>query len=991
MDGIALLQRSSPGWALVGDAYPDNPELAAEMAKLRAAADALAPEGATFKVVIPNDQIRYLSIPAGPADPVLRRRAVETALDGATPYALDELAIDHTIHGDTLQIAAAALETLQEADRFARSYGFDPVSFVALPEGRDYSGEPFFGTAHDVPDSVNVEKDRIAMRISGRVKMPAPAPKAPPAAAVPSSAPTAQGIESPKADPAAQTDSTGDTPPGDAAAAPISFSSVRSRSPQGDAPSDTPRAPLTADRDAAAAERSQPPRITISDPPAGAAKAPAGKQVFVPQRDIQPEELSASLQAEESPPPATRRGPAIGAALAAGAAGLFAKAGTAVAARRAARAKAREAKAALARDEAAFKAELAAAQLEVPQQAEGITSPTQPAPKPGKTAQPAPAPDVTPTSDAAPDDAPAKPKGKGKAKGKSAKAKTPPPTPVIDPAPVPAPPLSGPARTFGALSPEERRAEEERLTVFGARNGTYDTGGGGSVGVAIGIVAALFLTGAVAWAALFRDEPLSALVRGEDAAPEEVAALPEEERIAAQAPVQDTFVPPAPSDPEEVTQAEEATTPETADETPVEDAPQAVAEETPAEEDTTEPVSPLIVTEAATAPPEDTAAAPADTGTGTTAEDEAHYAASGIWQTSPEGIDSTTSGASAAAPDAQSDPDAPPTPAPDVRLSALTPDARPDAPFPPPVYGQRFNMDDRGFVIATPDGVRTPQGVLVYSGQPPLQPPPRPGETVQPAADDAAADPEPEPASDAQLSDPEPAPAATGAPPDDRFAAVRPQLRPGSATEEAPVPAEAAPQPAADTATQDDVAIASGASLAGGAVRSGTERGTLIDDTNRASIAAGLAAGATSAEDAAAAEAIADPEADAQSETEAAADGIEPAFVALRPRQRPGNIDELVAAVKPAPPPAIAPSGPTAVSVARQATVRDALDLTRMNLIGVYGDPADRRALVRLANGRYRKVKVGDRIDGGRVLAIGEDTLRYQKDGRNLTLNMPSG
>ena len=38
-----------------------------------------------------------------------------------------------------------------------------------------------------------------------------------------------------------------------------------------------------------------------------------------------------------------------------------------------------------------------------------------------------------------------------------------------------------------------------------------------------------------------------------------------------------------------------------------------------------------------------------------------------------------------------------------------------------------------------------------------------------------------------------------------------------------------------------------------------------------------------------------------------------------------------------------------------------------------------------------RKVEVGDRIDGGRVLAIGESTLRYQKDGRNVTLGMPSG
>ena len=85
------------------------------------------------------------------------------------------------------------------------------------------------------------------------------------------------------------------------------------------------------------------------------------------------------------------------------------------------------------------------------------------------------------------------------------------------------------------------------------------------------------------------------------------------------------------------------------------------------------------------------------------------------------------------------------------------------------------------------------------------------------------------------------------------------------------------------------------------------------------------------------------------------------------------------------------PIAPTAASVARQATVRNAIDLSQLNLIGVYGQPSDRMALVRLSNGRYQKVKVGDRIEGGRILAIGENSLRYQKDGRNQTLSMPSG
>ena len=69
--------------------------------------------------------------------------------------------------------------------------------------------------------------------------------------------------------------------------------------------------------------------------------------------------------------------------------------------------------------------------------------------------------------------------------------------------------------------------------------------------------------------------------------------------------------------------------------------------------------------------------------------------------------------------------------------------------------------------------------------------------------------------------------------------------------------------------------------------------------------------------------------------------------------------------------------------------MKNALNLRKVNLIGVYGKPSSRRALVRLSNGRYRKVEVGDRIDGGRVLAIGDAELRYQKSGRDVVLKMP--
>ena len=82
---------------------------------------------------------------------------------------------------------------------------------------------------------------------------------------------------------------------------------------------------------------------------------------------------------------------------------------------------------------------------------------------------------------------------------------------------------------------------------------------------------------------------------------------------------------------------------------------------------------------------------------------------------------------------------------------------------------------------------------------------------------------------------------------------------------------------------------------------------------------------------------------------------------------------------------------PSSADVARQATVEDAIRLNRINLVGVYGVPADRRALVRLPSGRYVKVKIGDRIDGGTIAAISENALLYRKGGRSYELSMPQG
>ena len=101
------------------------------------------------------------------------------------------------------------------------------------------------------------------------------------------------------------------------------------------------------------------------------------------------------------------------------------------------------------------------------------------------------------------------------------------------------------------------------------------------------------------------------------------------------------------------------------------------------------------------------------------------------------------------------------------------------------------------------------------------------------------------------------------------------------------------------------------------------------------------------------------------------------------------NTDAEDQAGEPAPAVARAePSIPTSASVSRQATEENAIRLNRINLIGVFGTPNSRRALVRLSSGRVVRVQVGDRLDGGQVAAIGDSEVRYVKNGRNEVLRI---
>ena len=147
--GIRLLHRAAGGWHMVGDVSVSSADLSGDLAALRAAGDAIATGPLRTKVIIPDEQIRYLSINTPGMDDDARRAAAYAALEGATPYPVDALAFDISPDGDVTHVATVAHETLLEAENFAIEHRFDPVSFVAAAEESDFLGEPFFGpTAH---------------------------------------------------------------------------------------------------------------------------------------------------------------------------------------------------------------------------------------------------------------------------------------------------------------------------------------------------------------------------------------------------------------------------------------------------------------------------------------------------------------------------------------------------------------------------------------------------------------------------------------------------------------------------------------------------------------------------------------------------------------------------------------------------------------------------------------------------------------------------
>ena len=180
---IALLHRTSRGWTKVGEAALEAPDFGEALAFMRSTALGVSPRGITTKLILPNVQILYTKVTAPVAEPWTRTRRIGTALEGLTPYRLDELAYDWCETATGVQVAVVAKQTLEEAETFARDHRFNPVSFVAVPEAGTFLGEPLFGQSRlsksILAKDETVERDSEAVRVVGRV-----APKAKASAAV---------------------------------------------------------------------------------------------------------------------------------------------------------------------------------------------------------------------------------------------------------------------------------------------------------------------------------------------------------------------------------------------------------------------------------------------------------------------------------------------------------------------------------------------------------------------------------------------------------------------------------------------------------------------------------------------------------------------------------------------------------------------------------------------------------------------------------------
>ncbi|WP_226621978.1 hypothetical protein [Alloyangia pacifica] len=937
-DGLTLLRREAGGWLALADG-----DLSADgFDAMRERAQALGPTGTQVALFLPNDQVRYVELP-DPGTDDGRRAALEAALDGATPYPVAELVLDWSLSGTTLLGAAVARESLEEAEGFLRDRGFSPVYFAAIPPSGTFRGTAYFGPAGswqgpapERPGKVvllpldEAEEPEVRAAVARADTQSVSDPEEP-------SAPDAEAAPRVESDPETAQAAVPVEPPV-AEAAPAAVATPAPEAPDAQTPAEAARAAsdsAPAETPVRAEARQRQASLAFDTPP----PAPA------PEADAAPEPAHAPFP--EAPPPV----PAP-AALSAPTAQPAAPSFTSVRASRS----------------PAPAAPAAAPRLSMGRETPAATRPA-----------PAPTPDPAAPAPAAPVDAPLP----GPAAVSEGTPGAQSPSQSQAPSQAQAQAQSGKRRPFGfgkrrekiepaapIAPPTPPRTPEEPETGSGTTQGIKQVTPRPPVSHPLDPSGSAPVSGQARVAAL-RRESGNADSRARRAA---ASLTPEEERerltvfgarggqkvggkprflgliltvllllfLAAVAAFSSVFLgeeisrlfSPAEEDTAALSATEEITAPipaaavlPEAEADPEEDADSVLAalELPPAESEGFEEVP-----------------APQVSARNLMTSDEAAstYAVTGIWQRAP------------------TPPDRPPqTNAEDVYVASIDPEvqqfdavALPDLDAGPrddlslepvrlpPGPGVRFDLDDRGLVSASPEGTVSPDGVRIFSGLPPQTPPLR-----------------------------DPAPEAAPETPADPAAATEGESADGAAPEQTE-------ETAADPALAD--------------FRPRGRPGDLIEQTERA-----VLGGVSLAE----LEQMRPEMRPLTAQEEAAALDLpvtdQAIGASLTPLPRPRSMEAIVAeaAKQASNAPAIAPgpSIPQNANVAKNATLSDQIDLRDVSLIGIYGKDSDRRALIRLPSGKYQKVQVGDRIDGGRIAAIDDDELRYVKGGRNVVLKMP--
>ncbi|MFN4192558.1 MAG: hypothetical protein ACK4FR_06420 [Tabrizicola sp.] len=987
---IGLLHRTPKGWLSIGEVAFDAPDLAEALDYLRKTALGLSPMGVATKLILPNSQILYTEVHAPGPSRDEKRRQIAAALEGRTPYPVEDLVFDWSGKGATVKVAVVARETLAEAEAFAVEHRLNPVSFVAIPEDGTFVGEPWFGpteaAASLLAEDETVERDREPVSILHR-ELPKAAPVAEAESAPPSPAPQAETVTEPAAVPAAP--SAREAPAEDDEPLPGLEEALNADLPTAETasvatPPETSMAEIIDEGGPFAGPAPSPAArvengtgdVAVSDTaaPAAIARGPEPR----PEPEPEPEEApfahvtdaqafpegNTDLSPVAADPVATRAGTGSAAHRLGG---MAAPVGT-----DADDIPPAPPSAAM----VAFASRRAAAGETATRPVEGVT-------RPAIAARTATARPATAKGYSGLVTAPSIPGTRAKVKVKGGDI----PRPSLGPTTVKSP--ARPGGTFGAAVPAKRR--------------------GGTVFMIMVGLLLLFLALVAAWASYFmgsREAARQAAVTEAipDASDEMLADLQDPDGLTEPLPEAGDLARSADLD----ALATERVAADLGGETGLNAGPDAIETDVPV--DVTAVSAGMVDPEPAPEPAaEAVAAAPA--------------------QPAPEPAPDTTlttEVAAASAPVEDQDEiflstmDAPP---PALDALALPPlvdlhDSLPDPVMPPPAPGTVYQFDAAGLLKPTPEGILSPDGVFLIAGKPPLLPPSR-SEVASAAAQAAAAIsvPPAEPAADAVsaadaslVTAGEPVAAEVTAPSDPEMAGFRPRPRPEGLT------------PAA-AAKDDDASLGTAA-----VVQFATLRPLPRPASVTTAAAAVLPASATPA-DLGAQGASLTAQAEAKLAEAAALEARNPSIVAIsmRPAARPQDMSRAVeaavaaavrepapaapkeevvavAAATPAPAPAkpeeideldepavakAAPSIPTKASVAKQATFVNAINLSKINLIGTYGTDSRRYALIRQSNGKYKKVTVGDKIDGGTIKAITETEVRYQKGGRLISLKMP--